>query len=845
MPVSTRHLARVLWRLAVVFAATLAIAFIAILILTRTDWGRERVRRFVLDQLDDVVNGQVTIGRISGNLLTGATIEAFAIRDSAGRPFIVAERVSADYNILDLLTRKIDLDDVVLQNPLVVLDRPPNGKWNYQVIFAPDDTSGPSDEKPMLPWLVFHDVTILDGHFIMRTPWLPDTTLSQAAQDSSVRDALRGVREPRLMVVRAPGGYQKIIELRDLSAKSPIVRIRQPGFTHRLARIASLEMTALPFRPPAATVTDMLGNLRFDNDSIWWHNLAVRMPGSQLRGDGSYSFETGDLTIEARARPASFADFRWVYPRFPSEGGGPLNFTMEWRGTTEEYWIDNADVRTQGARLRGKFAISFADTFAFHDTDVRFNNVNMKLVEQLVPEFEAPRPGTMDGSLTIVGGRNAMRLAGNVAFHDPQFGTSRASGAGFLGYVNGDVRMRDLRFYADPLQVALVKSLSPALTEMLQPIGGTIVGDITLNGSTETYLAVAGDVTHRDRGNVSQLAGTARFAIAEGETFDIRLQARPISLAELGLFAPKLGLRGSASGPINVRGTLDRLRIASALRLSDGGFVEANGTVSLGGRAPRYDLTGNTRQLNLNAVMASAPVTSVTASVRASGAGTNPATMRATFAADFAASSWDSVAIDSGEVRVTIANGLANVQRLEAMGRSTRFEAAGSFGLAAGRVGELRYSVAIDSLGAYNRWIPGASEPGVVPPRPAVVARALEEAREDSIRIARATEVERAATGRPMPRIQVDMPPTLARSALSGQVYAAGVLRGNIRNFDLRGRLTASDVVVRGNAVESLRAEYAWTDARTSRSTIAVGVEGSDISLRGFAFPSVGSIPFA
>ena len=839
MPMNMRHMARILSRLAVVLAATLAIAFVSVLVLTRTDWGRERVRRFVLDKLDDVVNGQVTIGRIRGNLLTAATIDAFAIRDSAGNPFVVAERVTADYNIFDLLTRKIDLHDVHIEKPLVVLDRPPNGKWNYQVIFAREDTSGPSNRRPGLPWLVFHDVTIADGHFIMRTPWSPDTTLSQAAQDSSAREALRGGSEPRLMVTRAPGGYQKVVELRDLSAESPIIRIRQPGYTHRLARIASLEMEALPFRPPSATVTDMMGNLRFDNDSVWWHALAVEMPGSRLRGDGSYSFETGDLTIQARARPASFADFRWVYPRFPSDGGGPLDFEMQWRGTTEEYWVRNADVRTQGARLRGKFAISFADTFAIHDTDVRFSNVSTKLVEQLVPDFDVPRPGTMDGSLTIVGGRNAMRLAGNFAFHDQQYGTSRASGAGFLGYANGEFRMRDLRLHADPLQVTLVKSLSPALTEMLQPIGGTLVGDMTLNGSTETYLAVVGDVTHRDRGNVSQLAGSARFAIATGESFDIRLQARPISLAEVGLFVPALGLRGTASGPISVRGTLDNLRLATALRLSDGGFVEANGTVGLGGRTPRYDLTGRTQSLNLNAVMASAPVTSVTATVRASGAGTSLATMRANLAADFAASSWDSVSVDRGSVRVAIANGLANVERLTATGRSTRIEAAGSFGLVAGRVGELRYSVAIDSLGAYNRLIPGGGEAGVVAPRPGVVARAREQARQDSVRIARATEVERAATGRPMPRITANVPPTLARAALSGQVYTAGVARGNIRNFDLRGRLTASDVVVRGNAVESLRAEYAWTDARTARSTIAVGVEGSDISLRGFAFDTL------
>jgi translocation and assembly module TamB len=841
MPVNMRHLGRILGRLAVVLAATLAIAFVTVLVLTHTDWGRERVRRFVVDQLDQVVNGQVTIGRVRGNLLTGATIDAFAIRDSAGRPFIVAERVSADYNILELLTRKIDLHDVHILRPLVVLDRPPNGKWNYQVIFASEDTAGRRDKRTSLPWLVFHDVTIADGHFLMRTPWSPDTTLSPAAQDSSVRDALRGAGGSRLMVARAPGGYQKIVELRALSAESPIVRIRQPGYTHRLARVASLQMEALPFRPPSATVTDMFGNLRFDNDSIWWHNIAVRMPGSQLRGDGSYSFETGDLTIMADARPASFADFRWVYPRFPSEGGGPLDFAMQWRGTTEEYRVTNADVRTQGARLRGQFAISFADTFAIHDTDVRFSNVNTKLVEQLVPDFDVPRPGTMDGSLTILGGRNAMRLGGTLAFHDQQFGTSRVAGAGFMGYVNGDIRMRDLRLHANPLQVTLVKSLSPALTEMLQPIGGTLVGDMTLNGSTETYLAIAGDVTHRDRGNVSRLAGTARFAIAAGESFDIRLDARPVSLAEVGLFAPALGLRGTATGPINVRGTLDNLRLSTELRLADGGVVAASGTVALGGagRTPRYDLAGSARRLNLNAVIASAPVTSVTASARATGAGTNPATMRGTFAADFGASSWDSVSVDSGVVRVAIANGLANVQRLRVTGRSTRIDAAGAFGLIASRVGELRYSVAIDSLGAYNRLIPGGGVAGVVAPRPGVVARAREQARQDSIRIAQATEVERAATGRPMPRLAVSMPPTLARSALSGRVYAAGVARGNIRNFDLRGRLTASDVIVRGNAVESLRAEYAWTAARTSRSTIAVGLEGSDISLRGFAFDTL------
>lgn len=823
---------------AVFLSALIAFAFVASLVLSSSDWGRERVRRFVIAKMREYVHGQVTIGRIRGNLLTGATIEAFAIRDSAGQPFVAAEQVSARYSLVELFTRKIDLRAVRLVRPLIVVDRPPEGKWNYQRIFPPSDTTKPGYVRRQgFPWIVLHDVTLLDGRLIVRTPWKPDTTLSRAAQDSSIRDALSGGK--RVMVVPAGRAFQKVVELKELTARAPLVRITQPGFHDRLAQIASLRMIALPFRPPAAEVQDLLGNIRFNNDSVWWRDVAVRMPGSSLRGDGRYVLSTGDMTIASRGRPAALADFRFVYPRFPSDGGGPLDFALEWRGTTQEYVVRNADVRTQGARLRGDFAISFADTFAVHDTDVRFENVNTKLVEQLVPEFHSPRRGTLDGQLTVVGGRNAMQLDGSVAFHDQQNGTSRVTGSGALGYVKGDLRMRNVRVRVDPLQVALLTSLSPAVSQAISPVGGTLVGNVSVNGSTRTALAIGADVEHRDRGGTSQLSGSAAVRLARTKSFDVDVRAHPLSLAEVGLLAPKLGLRGSASGPIRVRGTLADMRLTAALRLPDGGAVQANGRLDLEGRAKSYDVTGGMQVFNLNAVMAIAPRTSLTAAVRARGAGFRLATMSGAFAADFAASTWDSITIDSGSVRLAVANGLARVDRLVARGSNTRVDATGTFGLAAGRAGELRYSVAVDSLGAYNRWIPGGQQSGVVRPRSALVARALERARADSIRMARATEVERAATGRAMPRIPVDTPRAIARSALSGRVYAAGTLRGNVKEFDLRGRLSADDLVARGSSARSLRAEYAWTNARTPSSRLAVALEGGMISAKGFVFDTL------
>src|SRR5687768_883669 len=169
-----RPYVRVLQYTAVVLTALMAIAFVGTLVLTRTDWGRERVRRFVVDWFGGMLHGSITVGSVRGNLLKGATIESFAIRDTAGHPFVAAERVTARYSLWELLTRKIDLHNVHLERPLIVLDRPPGGKWNYQRIFPPSDTTKPkSVRRKGFPWIVLHNLTIADGRFIIRTPWKP------------------------------------------------------------------------------------------------------------------------------------------------------------------------------------------------------------------------------------------------------------------------------------------------------------------------------------------------------------------------------------------------------------------------------------------------------------------------------------------------------------------------------------------------------------------------------------------------------------------------------------------------------------------------------------------------
>ena len=837
------RLARVVLGIVTVLLGLVAVAGIVVVVLSSTNWGRERVRRIAFSQLRNMVHGQVSIGRLSGNLLTGLTVHDLSIRDSTGAPFLAAQEVSARYALGALLGKRLWLTDVRVLRPLVVIDKQPGREWNYQSIFRGDTTpQKPSTGPGWGSWIKLENLTVVDGQLVVRSPWSPSSRLRPAAQDSAVRDALGG--KSRLMVVRAsnaaPGAapYQKVVELRSLNATVPLLQLADPNDRNRLARVAALSMTALPFRPPAAVVTAMRGDFRFNNDSLWWRGINASMPGSKVSGDGSYVIDNGDMTLRLHGAPAALADLRWLYTRLPSEGGGTLDFAMTWRGAVQDYLARNATITTGATRINGDFGLTLADTFALHDTNLRFANLDTRLLEQLIPTLKSPRRGTLNGRAAVNGGKHALRVDGDVAFFDAATGTSRVVAVGQLGMLEGGgMRASNLRVEMRPMQVELAKALVGPLAKM--PISGVLTGNALVNGTTRTQLVASGDVRHVDRGEVSRLTGTGAVRMAGGTWLDINVAAQPVSLVEVGRFAPSLGLRGAVVGPVRLTGALRDLAVNADLRLPDGGQLAARGRVDLASAVKGYDLAVGMKVVNLNTIIEKAPRTSLTLTATGRGRGVDPATMRAAFAADFGTSQWDSVAVDSGSVRVAIANGLATIERARVSGAHALVEANGSFGLIASRSGTLTYRVAVDSLAAFDRWLPHtAPDTGVVRPRPGVVARAVRRGREDSVRIAQRTEVERMATGRAMPRLVVDTP-RAQPVTLAGSVYAAGTIRGSIQRFDLRGRLMADSLNVHGNTARRLRSEYAWTEARTVASRLAVGLQGDSLSAGGFALDSL------
>lgn len=830
------------WRHDVLIAAStlsalILLVIIAVFVLATTGWGHERVRRFAEARLNSAAHGRVKVGKLTGNLLVRATVHDFTITDSTGAPFVAIESVSGEYSLLALWRKKIWIRNAVLVRPLIVLDKPPDGKWNWQKIFPRDTTpKPPSQQVGWGDFIRFTNAKVIEGQLVVRTAWHPAESLkTEAARDSAIRDVLSG--RSRLMVERVTGGFQKVIQLDSVTAFIPFLRLSEPGYRNRLAQIADLSMVAYPFRPPGAEVRDLKGSFPFNNDSVWWKGAYAAMPKSRLNGDGSYQFNTGDLRLTLHGDPLYFSDLRWVYPRLPSNGHGVGDMRISWKGAVQDYYAYNTDLTMGQARVRGHFGLRLSDTLTIHDSDVRFSRVDTRLIEQLVPHFTSPRRGTLSGRASVSGGRHALVVDADVAFADQRAGTSRVAAVGEIGFLENGLRARHLRLQLRPLQVEMARTWDPTL-----PISGVVTGTALLNGSTNTQLAIVADVEHRDRGTVSAANGkaTIRLANANEHWFDVDVRTHPLSLVEVGRFFPSAGLRGVVSGPLHVTGTPSKLRISADLRLPSGGRLGARGTVALAGKRSAYDLTATLSSVNLGSVLARAPATNVSGRAMARGRGLELATMDATISADFTRSRWDTISVDQAILRARLSNGLARIQRLEVRAAQAYAAASGSFGLTRSRRGTLSFALAVDSLGAFRRFVPpGARDTGMVAPRPGIIARAIRQARADSARVDRATEVERAISGAPAPRLVVHAPKAVPRSAFSGSIRAKGTLVGNIYDFDLQGRAAGKHVAVRGNYIGSFKSEFLWKNARTSASDFAVGLDADSVAVAGFWFDVV------
>ena len=113
----------------VALVGTILIGLLAVaLIVSQTPWFRDWLRRYVVRESKQYLNGELTIGRIGGNLLFGIDLADVAV-DVSGERVVAVKALELDYSVFTLVSKGIVLDGIKLTAPVLRVERDSRG-WN-------------------------------------------------------------------------------------------------------------------------------------------------------------------------------------------------------------------------------------------------------------------------------------------------------------------------------------------------------------------------------------------------------------------------------------------------------------------------------------------------------------------------------------------------------------------------------------------------------------------------------------------------------------------------------------------------------------------------------------------
>jgi translocation and assembly module TamB len=711
--------------------ALIVIAFVTIvtgLIVTRTNYGQEELRRFFQNTLAASVRGKVYVGPISGGFLTGITVDSFAIRDADNDSlFISTGRITASYDPRDLLDKRVWLRNVTVEHPLVYLRQHASGRWNFKEIFKSYDKK---NNLPKAPGRNFGDYFVIDtahvrnGTLVLQMPWVPDDTLHGARLDSAVKHNLgRPDKEIRHVKDEGKPGFARTWRWTKTSAVVSHMRLADPD-SDKLGRLFVFDTIQAVESDPPFDFRNVRGTMRNLGDSIWVDVAHFDLPQSSGAGGGKIVWGS-DLPvrydINVRGDSVALRDVSWVYPTLPQTGGGKtmLHIVNEPSNLhVIDYKLTNMDVSTTGSHLTGDMTFAVGGpVLVVKDVKMSAQPFDFDLLRALNGKpFPVDWRGQLYGSVRARGGPLTHFLVdeSDVTFRDAHVrgAVSHVGGRGGLNILE-PAYTSFLKFQVNAPSVDLrsIEYLYPNFPRL----GGTISGTATLDSSWLDVRFANADVTHRDGpGEPSHLTGNGRVTWgAQYLTYDIDAQAAPLSLGMIARSYPKLPLTGVLNGPVKLSGTVKDLQLTTSLQ-GPAGALSFDGRVDID--PPGYGIRGS-GQVNALAVHQLLDPSRLEGTVRPAVltghydvalAGDSLANLDGSAAIDLARADIDGLRIFPSMARLRFANRKLLVDTLRLETTAATLVARGGLGLPNGVSDSLRFRLAVDSLGGFRRYLEGS-----------------------------------------------------------------------------------------------------------------------------------------
>jgi autotransporter translocation and assembly factor TamB len=704
----------------VALVGTLLVGIVALaLIVSQTPWFRDWLRRYIVRESKQYLNGELSIGQIGGNLLFGVQVSDIAV-DLSGERVVAAKALEVDYDVFQLISKGVILSEIKLIAPEIKLERDGHG-WNVNQLIKKQEKEA-NREGPRRP-IDLQAIEIADGRVTIADHKGPDG-------------------------YRLPG----VIEDLDLKASYAYAPVHYSVVIDR----ASMRTTS-----PQLALTELTGKIAVRDDNLYVESMSISTTESSLKIEGVVEdylstpvlkiTTTGKVSLPEVGRVLPAAGEYALHPQFNVKASGPA----------EKVLLD-LDVRSEAGIVRGQVTADVkAPDFAAR------GDVNVERLD-LAPILKSPNQQSDITGQARVDLRFSSapaskpfgdRIAGSFAFRGPTvlaagyqaknvkatgtFAEGRinldasaaayggtATAKGFIGLtapgrpVAFDLRGAAARVDLRNLPARLgVPKLATDLAVAEYHVAGTaaaVTGTAVLHRSTVEGATLA-DGTSGDFRTGRQ--GVEYSARGSASDLDLPRIGRVLKIAALD----KAAYDGRLNGEFDVHGTVPPARRGPKASSAGNITVDARGTLRdstiMGGRLPQ--LTYETHLANgALAVTADGRFESFNPATLANrqtldgeingtlkgsfqiadvSAPMTPAAIRADAAVALEKSSIGGLALDTARVEGKYAAEVADLKTLQVSGPDVKVDASGRVALDQTSASDLKYHVEAIDLGELGR----------------------------------------------------------------------------------------------------------------------------------------------
>jgi autotransporter translocation and assembly factor TamB len=322
-----RRLVRVL-----VVTLGLALGIVTLALLgTQTSWFKDWLRRYIVRESAQYLNGELHIGRLSGTLLGGVALSDVTLTQD-GQTVIAFKDINVDYSVLDLVSQGIVLDEIELNQPNIVATKTGDG-WNLMRLVKKQ-----AEENKR------------------RGPGRPVTI------------KLIRIHDGRVRVDR--GGNQPVTEITKLDTAVGF-RYVPVSFTVDIGRIT--------FRAsnPSFTLSELSGVVKVAGPDITLQRIYARLPESEFKIDGavrSYK-ETPRLDLSVVSSKLTFPEIGPLLPAVRHIQTVP-SFTVKVKGPLSAIET-TLDLKSGAGSAAGNLTLDFASEKKRIDGDLQVREINL------------------------------------------------------------------------------------------------------------------------------------------------------------------------------------------------------------------------------------------------------------------------------------------------------------------------------------------------------------------------------------------------------------------------------------------------------------------------------------